>query len=132
MPWHVARLLLRCASKASTRASLWRVEASWSTRSPAPTPQAATACTCCAASSRPFKPEDSLAPIAKRLSELLGRAVTLKADWVDGVAVAPGEVVLLENCRVNKGEKKNSDELAQKMAALCDVCLLYTSPSPRD
>ncbi len=68
-----------------------------------------------------FKPEDSLAPIAKRLSELLGRAVTLKADWVDGVAVAPGEVVLLENCRVNKGEKKNSDELAQKMAALCDV-----------
>ena len=68
-----------------------------------------------------FKTEDSLAPIAKRLSELLGRAVTLKADWVDGVAVAPGEVVLLENCRVNKGEKKNSDELAQKMAALCDV-----------
>ena len=68
-----------------------------------------------------FKPEDSLAPIAKRLSELLGRAVPLKQDWVDGVDVAPGEVVLLENCRVNPGEKKNSDELAKKMAALCDV-----------
>ncbi|MEY4022666.1 MAG: hypothetical protein RI960_1678, partial [Pseudomonadota bacterium] len=68
-----------------------------------------------------FKPEDSLAPIAKRLSELLGRAVPLKQHWVDGVDVAPGEVVLLENCRVNPGEKKNSDELAKKMAALCDV-----------
>ncbi len=68
-----------------------------------------------------FKPEDSLAPIAARLSELLGKSVALKANWVDGVDVAPGEVVLLENCRVNKGEKKNSDELAQKMAKLCDV-----------
>ncbi len=71
-----------------------------------------------------FKPEDSLAPIAKRLSELLGKPVELKQNWVDGVAsvdVAPGQVVLLENCRVNKGEKKNSDELAQKMAKLCDV-----------
>ena len=68
-----------------------------------------------------FKPEDSLAPIAKRLSELLGKPVALKSDWVDGVDVAPGEVVLLENCRVNKGEKKNNDELAQKMAKLCDV-----------
>ena len=68
-----------------------------------------------------FKPEDSLAPIAKRLSELLGRAVPLKQKWVNGVDVAPGEVVLLENCRVNPGEKKNSDELAKKMAALCDV-----------
>ncbi len=68
-----------------------------------------------------FKPEDSLAPIAARLSELLGKRVALKANWVDGVDVAPGEVVLLENCRVNKGEKKNSDELAQKMAKLCDV-----------
>ena len=68
-----------------------------------------------------FKPEDSLAPIAKRLSELLGHAVPLKQHWVDGVDVAPGEVVLLENCRVNPGEKKNSDELAKKMAALCDV-----------
>ncbi len=68
-----------------------------------------------------FKPEDSLAPIAERLSELLGRAVPLKQNWVNGVDVAPGEVVLLENCRVNPGEKKNSDELAKKMAALCDV-----------
>src|SRR4051794_22175846 len=68
-----------------------------------------------------FKPEDSLAPIAKRLSELLGAPVELKQNWVDGVDVKPGQVVLLENCRVNKGEKKNSDELAQKMAKLCDV-----------
>lgn len=68
-----------------------------------------------------FKPEDSLAPVARRLSELLGQQVELKQDWVDGVDVAPGQVVLLENCRVNKGEKKNSDELAQKMAKLCDV-----------
>jgi phosphoglycerate kinase len=68
-----------------------------------------------------FKPEDSLAPIAKRLSELLGKPVELKQNWVDGVDVVPGQVVLLENCRVNKGEKKNSDELAQKMAKLCDV-----------
>ena len=68
-----------------------------------------------------FKPEDSLAPVARRLSELLGRDVPLVADWVDGVDVAPGSVVLLENCRVNKGEKKNSPELARKMAALCDI-----------
>ena len=68
-----------------------------------------------------FKPADSLAPIAKRLSELLGKPVELKQNWVDGVDVTPGQVVLLENCRVNKGEKKNSDELAQKMAKLCDV-----------
>src|SRR5690349_11826558 len=68
-----------------------------------------------------FKPEDTLAPVAKRLSELLGQPVELKRNWVDGVDVAPGQVVLLENCRVNKGEKKNSDELAQKMAKLCDV-----------
>lgn len=68
-----------------------------------------------------FKPEDSLAPVAARLGELLGRPVPLVAGWVDGVKVAPGEVVLLENCRVNKGEKKNSPELAQKMAALCDI-----------
>ena len=69
-----------------------------------------------------FKPEDSLAPVAKRLAELLGREVPLVANWVEnGVNVAPGQVVLLENCRVNKGEKKNSDELAQKMAQLCDV-----------
>ncbi len=68
-----------------------------------------------------FKPADSLAPVAKRLGELLGREVPLVADWVDGVEVAPGQVVLLENCRVNKGEKKNDPALAKKMAALCDV-----------
>jgi len=68
-----------------------------------------------------FKPGDSLAPIAQRLSELLGISVPLKANWVDGVDVKPGQIVLLENCRVNKGEKKNDDALAKKMAALCDV-----------
>lgn len=68
-----------------------------------------------------FKPEDSLAPVAARLSELLGRPVPLVRDWVGGVQVAPGEVVLLENCRLNKGEKKNSEELARQMAALCDI-----------
>jgi phosphoglycerate kinase len=68
-----------------------------------------------------FKPEDSLAPVAKRLGELLGREVPLVANWVDGVSVAPGSVVLLENCRVNKGEKKNNPELAKKMAGLCDI-----------
>ena len=66
-------------------------------------------------------PEDSLAPIAKRLSELLGMPVSLVQNWVDGVQVQPGQVVLLENCRVNKGEKKNDPELSKKMAALCDV-----------
>ncbi len=68
-----------------------------------------------------FKPEDSLAPVAKRLGELLGREVPLVANWVDGVTVAPGQIVLLENCRVNVGEKKNAPELAKKLAALCDV-----------
>lgn len=68
-----------------------------------------------------FKPEDTLAPIAQRLSELLGQSVELKQNWVDGVDVVPGQVVLLENCRVNLGEKKNDDALAQKIAALCDV-----------
>ncbi|HVY04526.1 MAG TPA: phosphoglycerate kinase [Burkholderiales bacterium] len=68
-----------------------------------------------------FKLEDSLAPVATRLSDLLGVPVPLKANWVEGVTVAPGQVVLLENCRVNKGEKKNDDALARKMAALCDV-----------
>ncbi len=66
-------------------------------------------------------PADSLAPVARRLGELLGRAVPLVADWVDGVQVAPGEVVLLENCRVNQGEKKNDEALSRKMAALCDI-----------
>jgi phosphoglycerate kinase len=68
-----------------------------------------------------FKPEDSLAPVAQRLGELLGREVPLVSDWVDGVQVAPGEVVMLENCRLNRGEKKNDEALARKMAALCDL-----------
>ena len=73
-----------------------------------------------------FTPADSLAPVARRLGELLGREVPLVANWVDGVRVqgrplAPGQLVMLENCRVNKGEKKNSEELARKMAALCDI-----------
>ena len=68
-----------------------------------------------------FKPEDSLAPVAQRLGELLGREVPLVADWVGGVSVAPGQLVLLENCRLNVGEKKNKEDLARKLAALCDV-----------
>lgn len=69
-----------------------------------------------------FKPEDSLAPVATRLGELLGREVPLVSNWVEkGVDVKPGQVVLLENCRLNKGEKKNDPALAQKMAALCDI-----------
>ncbi|MFO0460446.1 MAG: phosphoglycerate kinase [Burkholderiales bacterium] len=69
-----------------------------------------------------YTPEDSLAPIAERLAEKLGRPVRLQRDWVDGgFAVAPGEVVLLENCRVNKGEKKDDEALSRRMAALCDV-----------
>jgi phosphoglycerate kinase len=68
-----------------------------------------------------FKPEDSLAPVAQRLSELLGRAVPLRSDWIGGVEVVPGELVLLENCRLNKGEKKNDEALARKMAALTDI-----------
>jgi len=68
-----------------------------------------------------LRPEDSLAPVAQRLAELLGRIVPLKRDWVDGVEVQPGDVVLLENCRVNKGEKKDDEALAKKIAALCDV-----------
>ena len=68
-----------------------------------------------------WKPADSLAPVAARLGELLGRSVPLNANWVDGVDVKPGDVVLLENCRVNKGEKKNDEALAKKMAALCDI-----------
>ena len=68
-----------------------------------------------------FTPADSLAPVAARLAELLGRPVPLLQNWVDGVGVQAGDVVLLENCRINKGEKKNNEELAKKMAALCDV-----------
>ena len=68
-----------------------------------------------------FKPADSLGPVAQRLGELLGRAVPLVANWVDGVTVAPGQVVMLENCRVNPGEKKNDEVLSRNMAALCDI-----------
>ena len=66
--------------------------------------------------------DDTLAPVAVRLGQLLGKPVKLIQNWVDGgFSVAPGEVVLLENCRCNKGEKKNNEELSQKMAALCDI-----------
>ena len=67
------------------------------------------------------KPGDSLAPVAARLGELLGREVALRTNWLDGVDVAPGEVVVLENVRLNKGEKKNDPALARKKAALCDI-----------
>ena len=68
-----------------------------------------------------FSQADSLAPVARRLAELLGRDVPLQRDWVDGVDVKPGKIVLLENCRFNKGEKKDDEALARKYAALCDV-----------
>jgi phosphoglycerate kinase len=68
-----------------------------------------------------FSPEDSLAPMARRLSELLEKEVPLLRDWIGGVQVAPGEVVMLENCRFNAGEKKDDEKLAKAMAALCDV-----------
>ena len=68
-----------------------------------------------------LRPEDSLAPVAKRLGELLKLEIKLIPNWVDGVAVRPGELVVLENCRVNKGEKKDDEALAKKIAALCDV-----------
>ena len=67
------------------------------------------------------KPADSLSPVAKRLGELLKRDVPLVADWTEGVTIAPGQLVMLENCRCNAGEKKNDEALARKMAALCDV-----------
>ena len=66
-------------------------------------------------------PADSLAPVARRLSELLRRDVPLLANWVDGVTLQPGQLVLLENCRINKGEKKNSEDLARKLSGLCDI-----------
>jgi phosphoglycerate kinase len=68
-----------------------------------------------------FSEADSLAPVAARLGELLGRDVPLRRDWLDGVEVKPGDVVLLENCRFNKGEKKNDEALSRRMAALADV-----------
>ncbi len=71
-----------------------------------------------------FDPELSLAPVAARLSALLGRSVPLVKDWLDDIAVEPGQVVLCENVRFNKGEKKDNEELARKMAALCDVFVM--------
>ena len=68
--------------------------------------------------------EFSLAPVAARLSELLGRKVPLVKDWLDGIEVAPGEAVLCENVRFNKGEKKNGEELSRRMAALCDIYVM--------
>jgi phosphoglycerate kinase len=68
-----------------------------------------------------FRPADSLTPVAKRLGELMKREIPLVANWVDGVDVKPGQLVLLENCRLNPGEKKNDAGLARKMAALCDI-----------
>ena len=68
-----------------------------------------------------FKPEDSLAAVVRRLGELMQRESPLVSNWVDGVDVKPGQLVLLENCRVNKGEKKNDEGLARKLAALCDI-----------
>ena len=66
----------------------------------------------------------SLKPVAERLSSLLGKPVRLEKDWLDGIVIAPGEVVLCENVRFNVGEEKNSDELGRKMAALCDVFVM--------
>jgi phosphoglycerate kinase len=71
-----------------------------------------------------FAEEFSLAPVARRLTQLLGLPTPLKRDWLDGIAVRPGEVVLLENVRFNKGEKKNDEQLSRKMAALCDVYVM--------
>lgn len=72
-----------------------------------------------------LKPEDSLIRVAKRMAELLGKSVPLVQNWVNGeFAVQCGEVVLLENCRANKGEKKCDDELSRKMAALCDIWVM--------
>jgi phosphoglycerate kinase len=68
-----------------------------------------------------LRPEDSLAPVAERLAALLKVKIRLVPDWVNGVEVKPGQVVVLENCRVNKGEKKDDETLARKIAALCDV-----------
>ena len=64
---------------------------------------------------------DTLAPVAQRMGEIMGRTIAVRANWTDGVDLAPGELVMLENCRVNKGEKKNDETLARKMAALCDI-----------
>jgi phosphoglycerate kinase len=68
-----------------------------------------------------FDPAESLEPVARRLSDILGMEVPLRRDWLDGVDVAPGRAVLLENCRFNKGEKNNDETLARRIAKLCDV-----------
>ena len=68
-----------------------------------------------------FQPADSLDPVALRMGELMGRDIPVVSDWVDGVEVAPGHLVMLENCRLNVGEKKNDSTLAKKMAGLCDI-----------
>ena len=68
-----------------------------------------------------LKPEDSLVPVARRMAELMGREIPVIANWTDGVDVKPGQLVMLENCRANHGEKKNHETLARKMAALCDI-----------
>jgi phosphoglycerate kinase len=68
-----------------------------------------------------FQPADTLAPVARRMGELMGRDIPVLAQWTEGVDVKPGQLVLLENCRVNPGEKKNNEALAKKMAALCDI-----------
>ena len=69
-------------------------------------------------------PQFSLQPVAVRLSELLGMAVRLESAWLDGVDISPGEVVLCENVRFNHGEKSNDEELARRMASLCDVFVM--------
>jgi phosphoglycerate kinase len=71
-----------------------------------------------------YDPELSLAPVAARLAALLGRSVPLVKDWLDGLAVEPGQVVLCENVRFNKGEKKDDEALSRRMAALCDVFVM--------
>jgi phosphoglycerate kinase len=71
-----------------------------------------------------FDPALSLEPVAARLSELLGRKVPLLRDWLDGVEVQRGEAVLCENVRFNKGEKKDAEDLARRMARLCDVYVM--------
>jgi phosphoglycerate kinase len=101
-------------------------------RASLPTIQAAlTAGACVLVMSHLGRPEEgkyaeefSLAPVAKRLAQLLGVPVALKKDWLGGVEVHPGEIVLLENVRFNKGEKKDTDDLARKMAALCDIYVM--------
>ncbi|HKR36586.1 MAG TPA: phosphoglycerate kinase [Steroidobacteraceae bacterium] len=71
-----------------------------------------------------YDEEFSLAPVAKRLAELLGFKVRFEKNWLDGVECAVGEVVLLENVRFNKGEKKDNEDLAKRMAALCDIFVM--------